>query len=126
EHINEELIRNKLELLKGKIEQEPPVFSAKKFNGKRAYEFARQGIYQKMTVTEVEIFSIEIIKFEKPVLKINLTCSKGTYIRSFARDLGVMLQSGAYLSNLKRTAIGDYDLTKAWDIEKFKRNLNIL
>jgi tRNA pseudouridine55 synthase len=126
EHVDKEFISQKLELFIGKLQQEPPIFSAKKFNGKRAYEFARQGIDKKMKSSEIEIFSIEMIHFLRPVIKLRMTCSKGTYIRSIARDLGIMLKSGAHLSNLKRTGIGDYSLTTAWDLEKFKRKLNFV
>jgi tRNA pseudouridine55 synthase len=126
EHIQLEFIEEKLKVLTGKIIQEPPIYSAKKFNGKRAYEFARNGIEKKMNTVEVEIYNIEIIRYRKPVLKLRMSCSKGTYIRSFARDLGTLLQSGGYLSNLKRTAIGNFSISSAWDIEKFQRKLNIL
>ncbi len=123
-HINLELIQEKLIQLTGKIQQEPPLFSAKKFNGVRAYELARSGVEKKLDSVEIEIFSIHVIQFERPVIKLRLTCSKGTYIRSLARDLGILLQSGGHLSNLRRTAIGDYSVESAWGIENFKRKLN--
>jgi tRNA pseudouridine55 synthase len=126
EHINRDILHDKLEQLKGKIMQLPPMFSAKKFNGKRAYEYARNGINKKMNPVEIEIFNIEIIRYNSPILELKLTCSKGTYIRSFAHDLGLLLNSGAYLSALTRSAIGNFSLLDAWDIEKFEKNLNIL
>jgi tRNA pseudouridine55 synthase len=126
EHIHIELVKEKLKCLTGKMEQVPPLFSAKKFDGKRAYEYARSGIDKKLTSSEIEIYSIEIMHFKMPVLKLKLKCGKGTYIRSFARDLGIMLQSGAHLSKLRRTYIGDFSVDSAWDIENFKRKLNFL
>jgi tRNA pseudouridine55 synthase len=126
DHISLELIKEKLIQLTGKIQQEPPLFSAKKFNGVRAYELARSGVDKRLNCVEVEIFSIDLINYEKPILKLKLVCSKGTYIRSLARDLGSMLQSGGYLSKLRRIAIGDYSIDSAWEIENFKRNLNFV
>ena len=126
DHINTSLLSEKINLFKGKIKQIPPLFSAKKINGKRAYEFARNGIEKKMEPVEVEIFGIKIISYDKPVLQLNVKCSSGTYIRSLARDIGKVLDSGAYLSGLKRTAIGHYNIKGAMDVEKFQNNINIL
>jgi tRNA pseudouridine55 synthase len=126
DHINIKLINDNLPELTGKILQEPPLFSAKKFNGVRAYELARSGVEKKLDRVEVEIFSIELIYFVNPILRLKLVCSKGTYIRSIARDLGSMLQSGGYLSSLRRTSIGDYSVSSAWDVENFKRKLNFM
>ena len=120
-HINNSLLNEKISLFKGKIKQIPPLFSAKKIDGKRAY-----GIEKKMKPVEVEIFEIEIISYDKPVLKLNVKCSSGTYIRSLARDIGKKLNSGAYLSGLKRTAIGHFNIKEAIDLEKFQNNVNIL
>lgn len=126
EHITKSLLEDKIKSFKGKIEQIPPVFSAKKINGVRAYEFARDGIETKMNPVEIEIFSLEIIDFKLPKLELKINCSKGTYIRSIARDLGEALDSGAYLSNLQRTAIGDYHIEKAFNLEIFLKKLNNL
>ena len=126
DHINTSLLNEKINLFEGKIKQIPPLFSAKKINGKRAYEFARDGIEKKLEPVEVEIFGIEIISYDKPVLQLKVKCSSGTYIRSLARDIGKVLDSGAYLSGLKRTAIGHYNIKGAIDVEKFQNSINIL
>jgi tRNA pseudouridine55 synthase len=125
-HVTTELLHETFCKLTGKINQIPPLFSAKKFDGKRAYEYARNGIGKRLKASAVEIYSIELIQFSNPIVKLRLNCSKGTYIRAFARDLGILLKSGAYLSNLRRTAIGEYSISSAWDLEKFQRKLNIL
>jgi tRNA pseudouridine55 synthase len=126
DHINEKLILENIAKLTGKILQEPPLFSAKWLNGVRAYELARIGSDKKLDSVEVNIHSVDLVSFKKPVLKLKLVCSKGTYIRSFARDIGTLLQSGGYLSNLRRTYIGEYSVGSAWELEIFKRKLNIL
>lgn len=124
DHINTSLIENKLDLFKGEVEQIPPIFSAKKLNGVRAYEYAREGIEKKMNPVKIEIYNIEIVSFELPCLVLKINCSKGTYIRSIARDLGKELDSGAYLSNLRRTAIGNYNAAEAESLENFQKKLN--
>ena len=126
DHINNSLIIKKLKLFKGKIKQIPPVYSAKKIDGIRAYEFAREGISKKMEPVEIEIFELEIISFQNPVLKVRIKCSRGTYIRSLARDLGIELNSGGYLSSLRRTAIGNYRVETAMLLENFQKKVNIL
>ncbi len=126
EHITEKLIAEKLNLLKGKIQQIPPLFSAKSVNGVRAYELARGGVKKTLNPVEVEVFNYDIIDYQTPVLKLKINCSKGTYIRSLARDLGEKVDSGGHLTALKRTAIGDYLLVNAYDFEKFKKKLNIM
>lgn len=124
EHISPSLLEEKIMELKGRIEQIPPVFSAKKFNGVRAYEFAREGIQKEMKAVEVEIYDMDVLKFDLPVILLNIRCSKGTYIRSLARDLGARLGSGAHLSNLRRTAIGSYKVEQAETLENFQKKLN--
>lgn len=126
DHITKELVAQKLKNFIGKLEQVPPLFSAKNINGVRAYTYARDGIEKELKPQIVEIFSFEIIDFNLPVLKARIECSKGTYIRSIARDLGYEVDSGAYLSSLTRTGIGHYTLDTAINTEKFKRKLNIL
>ncbi len=126
DHINNSLLEDKIQLFKGKIKQIPPVFSAKKFNGIRAYELARNGITKKMDPVDIEIYNIEIISYEVPVLKLIIKCSRGTYIRSLARDIGEALNSGGYLSNLRRTAVGHYNVEDAMILKKFQNKLNIL
>jgi tRNA pseudouridine55 synthase len=119
-HISEEMVKDVLISFLGEQEQLPPMYSAKLLAGKRAYEFARKGIEKKLEPVTVFFREIELLSFEVPEIKIRLVCSKGTYIRSFARDLGQALQSGSYLSALERTAIGLYDVKTAYSMEKFK------
>ncbi|MBR1939495.1 tRNA pseudouridine(55) synthase TruB [Candidatus Saccharibacteria bacterium] len=94
----------------GKIQQKPPIFSAIKINGQRAYKLARKGQQVEMPTREVEIYSLEIIGYEAPILKIRTHVSSGTYIRSLAEDIGAALGCGAYLTALRRTQIADYKL----------------
>jgi len=102
----------------GKIQQTPPLFSAKKIEGVRAYELARKGSDIKMAVNEVFINEFEITKINLPEISFRVVCSKGTYIRSLVKDFGEKLQNGAYLSVLCRTRIGEYKLNDAWSMEK--------
>jgi len=126
DHINISLIKEKLKLFNGKIKQIPPVFSAKKINGVRAYDLARRGNMSKMEPVEVEIISLEIIDFKSPQLNLRIKCSKGTYIRSLASDLGYELSSGGYLSSLRRTAVGQYTIANALNQEYYLKTLNNL
>jgi tRNA pseudouridine55 synthase len=120
DHITEELVKDVLEGFLGEQKQLPPIYSAKLIDGKRAYEFARKGIDKKLEPVTVFFREIELISFEIPEVKLRLVCSKGTYIRSFARDFGEALKSGSYLSSLKRTAIGLYRVNDSYSLEKFK------
>jgi tRNA pseudouridine55 synthase len=120
EHITEEAVRKVLEEFVGEQKQVPPIYSAKQIDGKRAYEFARQGIDKKLEPVTVFFREIELLEFGIPEIKIRLVCSKGTYIRSFARDFGLALKSGSYLSSLERTAIGSFRVSQAYDLEKFQ------
>ncbi len=116
--LNETLKTNFL----GKQTQIPPIYSAKKINGEKAYEKARRGEDVKMRKTEVEFKEIEILEHDLPTkASIRLLVSKGTYIRSFAFDLGEKLNSGAYMSNLKRTNIGNYKLEDAFELDEFQK-----
>ncbi|HOW41788.1 MAG TPA: tRNA pseudouridine(55) synthase TruB [Bacteroidales bacterium] len=123
EHITEELLRSKLEGFLGEQKQLPPMYSAKLIEGKRAYEYARKGIHRELEPVTVYLRELELLSFSLPEIKIRMVCSKGTYVRSFARDLGVALQSGCYLSGLIRSAIGRYRLEGALDIIKFDEEL---
>lgn len=120
EHITKELIENRLRNFTGEIEQTPPLYSAKFIEGKRAYEYARKGQDKKLEPVKVTIRETELVNFKLPDLKIRLLCTKGTYIRSFARDLGLSLGSGGYLSALQRTAIGPFRLEEAYSLERFR------
>jgi len=123
EHITEELLRAKLEGFLGEQKQLPPMYSAKLIEGKRAYEYARKGIHRELEPVTVYFRELELLSFSLPEIEIRMVCSKGTYVRSFARDLGVALQSGCYLSGLIRSAIGRYRLDGALDIIKFDEEL---
>jgi tRNA pseudouridine55 synthase len=120
EHITEELVRNVLESFRGEQKQLPPQYSAKQIDGKRAYEFARKGQVTELTAVPVCFHEIELLSFNMPEVSVRLKCSKGTYIRSFARDLGVALDSGAYLSSLERTSIGNYNVRDSFTLDTFQ------
>ncbi|MBR3322232.1 tRNA pseudouridine(55) synthase TruB [Candidatus Saccharibacteria bacterium] len=97
----------------GKIEQTPPRFSAIKINGERAYKLARKGQNFAIPKRQIEIYSIDILDYNYPELKIRVHCSSGTYIRTLAEDIGKALNTGAYLTALRRTKIGKYDIKDA-------------
>lgn len=120
DHITETLVREKLDSFIGEQKQLPPIYSAKLISGKRAYEFARKGIHKDLEPVPVFFREIVLLSYNLPDIKVRLLCSKGTYIRSFARDLGTALNSGCYLSALERTAIGDFRVADAYEIEKFR------
>jgi tRNA pseudouridine55 synthase len=118
-HIQEEHLREAAATLTGTIEQEPPIFSAVKVDGERLYKKARRGeqvIIKKRTV-EVRLFEIEVSRF--PEISFRIICSKGTYIRSLVRDFGLLLGSGAYLSELRRTRIGAFEVKDAWQLTDY-------
>lgn len=123
-HINQNLIDQALTQFQGKIMQRPPIFSALKKEGKRLYEFARKGEDVDIPKRQVQIDNFEIIENNLPKLKFKVQCSKGTYIRSLAYDFGKALDSGAYLSELRRTQIGDYKVEEALSIENFEKLLS--
>ncbi|UII78134.1 tRNA pseudouridine(55) synthase TruB [Flagellimonas sp. CMM7] len=123
DHITEELIQTATKEFIGEIEQIPPVFSALKKDGKRLYEFAREGIAVEIKSRKIEIFEFEITQIKMPKIHFRVVCSKGTYIRSLAHDFGKSLQSGAYLSELRRTKIGDFNVINAVTPLVFKENL---
>jgi len=102
----------------GKQLQTPPMFSAKKVNGQRLYKLARQGKEVERAPCEIEIYSIKLLEYNWPILKIEVQCSSGTYIRTLAQDIGERLQTGAYCEALTRTAIGEYSLTDAQNLAK--------
>jgi tRNA pseudouridine55 synthase len=106
----------------GNIMQVPPLFSAKYVCGTRAYEYARKGIKMEMDPVPVNISTLEIINYDSPFLSLRVVCSKGTYIRSIARDIGLDLACGAYLTDLRRTAIGDYSIDDAISINEFEKD----
>ena len=123
EHITEELVRTTLQQFVGTIEQIPPTFSAVKIDGKRAYEYAREGKDVEIKAKTLVIDEIELLDCQLPSITIRVVCSKGTYIRALARDIGIALQSGAHLTALQRTRIGDITLDKCLEYDNFIEQL---
>ena len=123
-HINEDLIINATKSFIGKIKQKPPIFSAIKKDGKRLYESARIGEDVVINDRDIEILSFNIPKINMPLIDFEVECSKGTYIRSLANDFGKKLNSGATLSKLRRTKIGEYSIDKSISIEEFTINIS--
>lgn len=121
-HITKEAINEALKRLSGTIEQLPPMYSAIKKDGKRLYELARKGKTVELTPRQVEIKVFEITENQFPELSFRVVCSKGTYIRSLAHDFGRLLNSGAYLTELRRTRIGDFNVANAQTVEKFVKD----
>jgi tRNA pseudouridine55 synthase len=108
----------------GETDQVPPVFSAIKINGKRAFDYARNGQEPDLKSRKIVLGPIEIITCELPLITVKITCSKGTYIRSLARDIGEKLRCGAYLTALRRTKIGEYSIDDALTIDYFLKNID--
>jgi len=119
-HITKDGVLEATKAFSGTILQKPPLFSALKKDGVRLYEYARKGEKVDVPSREVFIETFDITEFNLPKLKFKVVCSKGTYIRSLAYDFGQALNSGAHLSALKRTAIGDYQIEDALSIEAFE------
>lgn len=125
EHISKDRIEEQLKVFIGEMDQVPPVFSAKFVNGKRAYEYARKGKEVEMKPHRIKILEAELIKYNLPHIDVRIRCSKGTYIRSFVRDLGLSLENGACLTGLRRTAIGEFNIEKALTLDEFKNILEL-
>lgn len=123
-HITKKLIQDTTLHFTGELDQKPPIFSALKRGGERLYKKARRGESIEIKVRKVSVYSFEIIVIEMPKISFEIMCSKGTYIRSIAHDFGTALDSGAHLSKLCRTAIGNYKLQNALDIVSFEKQLN--
>jgi len=119
--ITDEMVQEAVSKMSGAIMQMPPVFSAKKVDGKRAYISARKGKEVKLEARPVIISKFEVDTSDLPEVKFEIECSKGTYIRSIARDLGEALECGAHLTELRRTKIGDYSAENAIDPVEFQR-----
>lgn len=124
-NVTEANIKEAAEQFLGEISQVPPIFSAIKKDGKRLYEYAREG--EKVTIHSrtIEILEFEILTVKMPIVSFRVVCSKGTYIRSLAHDFGLKLGVGAYLSSLRRTKIGDYNVDNAIEPAIFKERLSI-
>lgn len=114
EHITEADIYEAAKAFTGEITQVPPIFSAVKIDGKRAYDIARKGGEAEIKSRQIHIYEFEITSINMPRVGVRIACSKGTYIRSLARDFGLHLKSGAYLTDLRRTKIGDYHVNDAY------------
>jgi len=125
-HVTVEMLNNIILKYKGEINQIPPSFSAKYINGKRAYEYARKGEQPILSPVPVKIRDIRLLDFQSPFATLKVSCSKGTYIRSLARDLGNDLGCGAHLTMLRRTAIGEYLVENALTINEFEEKINII
>ena len=119
EHITRTMVEEVLQQFKGTIQQIPPVFSACKVDGKRAYMSARHGQEVELKPKTLTIDEIELVDYSMPEIAIRVVCSKGTYIRALARDIGQALQSGAHLTALRRTRVGDVTVEQCHDPEKF-------
>lgn len=119
-HIDEEMLQATLSKFIGTIDQQPPVFSALKKDGKRLYEYAREGTQVEVPHRKVNIHDFNLTQIDLPNVDFRVSCSKGTYIRSLANDFGKALNSGAYVTGLRRTRIGDFNIEKALSIEGFE------
>lgn len=124
-HINEELISKSKESFLGEQDQIPPIFSAIKKDGKKAYESAREGTIIEMQPRKITIMDFQVWSKSPQELDFSVSCSKGTYIRSLAHDFGQALNSGAYLTALRRTAIGDFKIEDALSLDIFLASLEI-
>jgi len=122
-HITEELLHETTKQFVGEIQQKPPIFSAIKKDGKRLYELARKGETTEIKERTVTVSSFEITKIKLPEVEFRIICRKGTYIRSIAFDYGKALNSGGYLSALRRTKIGNFSVDDAFSVEEFINNL---
>ena len=123
EHITREMVEEALRGLCGEREQLPPLYSAKKVQGVRAYEFARAGEEIELKKALINIYDMELLEYDMPRIKIRVRCSKGTYIRSLAFEIGEALQSGAYLSSLRRTRSGGFRVEDGYSLDTFMEKL---
>ncbi len=123
DHITKEMIQTAAQKFTGTFDQVPPIFSAIRINGRRAYKIARSGKTAEIQAKTISITKFEITRIAMPEVDFRIVCSKGTYIRSLARDFGEELNSGAHLSALCRTRIGNFKLADAMTIEEFVKSL---
>lgn len=124
DHLTPDDVRRALEKFVGIIDQVPPVFSAVKIDGKRAYKFARRGEAPELKAKQIEIAELELLSCRLPEIKVRVLCGKGTYIRSLARDLGEELGVGAHLTALRRTRVGDVSIYDCLEAPKMLDFLN--
>ncbi len=125
-HIDEEMVRATLKKFVGEIQQIPPTYSAVKVNGKRAYDYARRGVEVAIKPKTLVIDEIELLDYNKDEIVVRVVCSKGTYIRALARDIGEALQSGAHLTALRRTRIGDVKVEECYTLQNFESMIDVL
>jgi tRNA pseudouridine55 synthase len=123
-HITSEMLGNQAQRMTGEIAQTPPIFSALKKDGIPLYKLARQGKEVDIPSRRVSIYSFELTRIALPEVHFSVRCSKGTYIRSLVHEFGLAINSGAYLKALKRTAIGDFQLSNAWNMEELINTIN--
>lgn len=123
EHITEQMIRQVLDSYIGPQSQMPPLYSAKRIDGRRAYDIARAGETVQLRLAEIEIYEIELLEYVAPRAVVRVVCSKGTYIRSLARDLGADLDSGGHLTGLRRTRSGEFFADQGISIQELERKL---
>lgn len=117
EHITEANLRSELQRMQGEQMQVPPLFSAISVNGKRAYHLARKGVEHSLPPKRILLSELDLLNFRPPFARLRIVCSRGTYIRALARDLGIAMESGAYLTALERTRVGQISIEDAFDIE---------
>jgi tRNA pseudouridine55 synthase len=123
---NNKLIRLILESFVGEQMQTPPAYSAIKIKGKKAYQLARKNLSLSLSPRKITIYSIQLLEYEYPILKIKTKVSSGTYIRSLARDIGRIIGCGAYLKNLRRLSIGSYSVENAVKISKLEQKKDLI
>lgn len=126
EHITREAVEQVLRSLTGERLQAPPIYSAKKIEGIRAYDLVRAGEEVTLHKALITIYELEILEYDLPRIRIRVRCSKGTYIRSLAQEIGEALQSGGHLISLRRTRSGGFTTEKAYDLEEFHKKLQEL
>jgi tRNA pseudouridine55 synthase len=126
DHITPEMIHNALDSFVGPQMQIPPLFSAKFVDGGRAYKLARKGVDMELAPSSVVIYSMEMLSLDMPYITIKVRCSKGTYIRSLARDFGRALNTGAHLVELRRTASGELKVENAFTLANFEKKISTM
>ncbi len=126
EHVTREALDEALAALTGERLQEPPLYSAKKIEGTRAYEIARAGESVELRKALIRIYEMQVERFELPDLRLRVRCSRGTYIRSLAREIGEAVGSGAHLTRLRRPRSGGFTAENGWDLDFFLEKLQEL
>lgn len=119
-HITEQSLIEVLNSFMGESQQQPPIFSAKRINGRRAYDYARKGEELEMKSNTINITDIKLVRFDLPIFSFEVTCSKGTYIRSLAFDIGKKLNSGGYLTQLRRLTSGTFDIKDSLTVSQIE------